>query len=76
MCHQLIIDTTITHSIAFSFPLYLLSIFTYSNLTRLNDICATICDIANMEIPSDSRLDSMIFADLIIPDTPMRERQE
>jgi len=46
------------------------------SLIGINDIYATLCDIADVEIPSGSALDSISFADLVSPYHPKRERRQ
>jgi len=46
------------------------------SLIGLNDLYATFCDIADVDIPSKSALDSMSFADLVIPSLSKRKRRE
>jgi len=46
------------------------------SLIGLNDVFATLCDIADIQVPFGQARDSLSFADLIIPDSPPRDRRE
>jgi len=46
------------------------------SLIGLNDVFATLCDMAGIQVPSGQAHDSMSFADLIIPGSLKRDRRE
>jgi len=47
-----------------------------NELIGLNDLYATLCDIAGVNVPPNSAVDSLSFSDLIIPGSPAKKRRE
>jgi len=45
------------------------------SLIGLNDVFATLCDMADIQVPSGQAHDSMSFADLIMPDSLNHDRR-